>query len=111
MPGSSLTALSCLHDSCDTIGWLAAQILVAGLIPYLALPIDLIPDFVPVAGRLDDAALVAFVLRRVVRANPSLVQEHWPGPSSSLALLLRLVGGSDRVRCPVTVTFVVVSGS
>jgi len=76
------------------------KILVAGLIPYLALPIDLIPDFVPVAGQLDDAVLVAFVLRRVVRANPSLVQEHWPGPSSSLALLLRLVGGSDRVAAP-----------
>ena len=31
------------------------KILVAGLIPYLALPIDLIPDFIPVAGELDDA--------------------------------------------------------
>jgi len=76
------------------------KILVACLIPYLALPIDLIPDFVPVAGQLDDAVLVAFVLRRVVQANPTLVQEHWPGPSSSLALLLRLVGSSDRVAAP-----------
>lgn len=76
------------------------KVLVAGLIPYLALPIDLIPDFVPVAGQLDDAVLVAFVLRRVVQANPSLVQEHWPGPSSSLALLLRLVEDSDRVAAP-----------
>lgn len=66
------------------------KILVAGLIPYLALPIDLIPDFVPVAGQLDDAVLVAFVLRRVVQANPNLVQEHWPGPPTSLALILRL---------------------
>ena len=45
------------------------KILVAGLIPYLALPIDLIPDFVPVAGQLDDAVLVAFVLRRLARAT------------------------------------------
>ena len=55
------------------------KILVAALIPYLAHPIDLIPDFVPVAGQLDDAVLVAFVLRRVVRANPGLVRELWPG--------------------------------
>ena len=70
------------------------RLLVAALIPYLALPIDLIPDFVPVAGQLDDAVLVAFVLRRVARRNPQLVREHWPGPASSLAFVLRLAGAS-----------------
>ena len=68
------------------------KILVAALIPYLALPFDLIPDFIPVAGALDDAVLVAFVLRRIVRANPSLVRELWPGPPASLGLILRLAG-------------------
>lgn len=68
------------------------KLLVAALIPYLAVPIDLIPDFVPVAGQLDDAVLVAFVLRRVARKNPELVREHWPGPASSLSLVLRLAG-------------------
>src|SRR5437763_8617791 len=43
------------------------KLLVAALVPYLAMPFDLIPDFVPVVGQLDDAALVAFVLRRLVR--------------------------------------------
>jgi uncharacterized membrane protein YkvA (DUF1232 family) len=60
------------------------------LVPYLAMPFDLIPDFVPVAGQLDDAVLVALVLRRVVRARPELVCEHWPGPQSSLEVVLRL---------------------
>ena len=69
------------------------RLLVAALIPYLAMPFDLVPDFVPVAGQLDDAVLVAFVLRRVARGNPELVRELWPGPESSLRLLLRLVGG------------------
>ena len=69
------------------------KLLVAALIPYLALPFDLIPDFVPVAGQLDDAVLVAFVLRRIVRANPDLIREHWPGPPSSLGLVLRLASG------------------
>jgi uncharacterized membrane protein YkvA (DUF1232 family) len=57
------------------------------------MPFDLIPDFIPVAGQLDDAVLVAFVLRRVVRTNdPELVRELWPGPESSLSLVLRLAG-------------------
>jgi uncharacterized membrane protein YkvA (DUF1232 family) len=68
------------------------KILVAALIPYLAMPFDLIPDFIPVAGQLDDAVLVAFVLRRVLRSDPDLIGELWPGPSSSLALILRVVG-------------------
>jgi uncharacterized membrane protein YkvA (DUF1232 family) len=68
------------------------KVLVAALIPYLAFPFDLIPDFIPVAGQLDDAVLIAFVLRRVVRANPALVQELWPGPASSLGVVLRLAG-------------------
>jgi uncharacterized membrane protein YkvA (DUF1232 family) len=68
------------------------KLLVAALIPYLAMPFDLIPDFIPVAGQLDDAILVAFVLRRVVKKEPGLVKEHWPGPPSSLEVILRLAG-------------------
>jgi len=68
------------------------KLLVAALIPYLAMPFDLIPDFIPVAGQLDDAILVAFVLRRVVRNDPNLVRQLWPGPPSSLAVILRLAG-------------------
>jgi uncharacterized membrane protein YkvA (DUF1232 family) len=69
------------------------KLLLALLALYLASPIDLIPDFVPVAGQLDDALLVAFVLRRVLRGSgPELVREHWPGPRRSLDLVLRLAG-------------------
>jgi uncharacterized membrane protein YkvA (DUF1232 family) len=63
------------------------KLLVAALLPYLALPFDLIPDFIPVAGQLDDAVLVALVLRRVMRTRPDLVEEHWPGPPRTLAWL------------------------
>ena len=66
------------------------KVLVGALIPYLALPFDLVPDFIPVAGQLDDAVIVAFVLHRVAQENPELIREHWPGPSSSLALIMRL---------------------
>lgn len=68
------------------------RLLVGALIPYLAMPFDLVPDFIPVAGQLDDAVIAAFVLRRVARGDPELVRELWPGPESSLRLLLRLIG-------------------
>jgi uncharacterized membrane protein YkvA (DUF1232 family) len=69
------------------------KLLLLALVAYLATPIDLIPDFIPVAGQLDDAILVALVLRRLLRgAGPELVREHWRGPEASLGALLRLAG-------------------
>lgn len=69
--------------------------LLLTMIGYLAMPIDLVPDFIPVAGQLDDLLLVAFVLRNVLRAGgPELLNEHWPGPASSLGVISRLAFGS-----------------
>jgi uncharacterized membrane protein YkvA (DUF1232 family) len=65
-----------------------------GLVAYLSLPFDLVPDFIPVAGQLDDAVIVAFVLRHFVRAGgEQLIRELWPGPEQSLAFVLRIAGG------------------
>jgi uncharacterized membrane protein YkvA (DUF1232 family) len=70
------------------------KLLLAALIAYLAMPFDLVPDFIPVTGQLDDVIIVAFVLRTVVRAGgPDLLCEHWPGPTTSLNALLRLAYG------------------
>jgi uncharacterized membrane protein YkvA (DUF1232 family) len=67
------------------------QLIVLGA--YLVSPIDLIPDFIPVVGQLDDAAIAAVVLRGVVRsAGPEVVAEHWPGTVRSLNVVLRLAG-------------------
>ena len=68
--------------------------LVAALIGYLAMPFDLVPDFIPVAGQLDDAIAVALILRTLLRSGgPEILREHWPGPPSSLAALMRLAYG------------------
>jgi uncharacterized membrane protein YkvA (DUF1232 family) len=69
------------------------KLLLVGLVGYLALPFDLVPDFIPIAGQLDDLIVVGLVLRSFVRPDGGeLVREHWPGPRRSLELVLRAAG-------------------
>jgi uncharacterized membrane protein YkvA (DUF1232 family) len=64
---------------------------------YLAIPIDLIPDFVPVLGYADDAIIVTAVLRSVVRsAGLEPIRGYWPGTEDGLAAVLRLCGLADQ---------------
>ena len=61
------------------------------LFAYLANPIDLIPDFVPVLGYADDAIIVAAVLRSVVRrAGPDAIRRNWPGTPEGLSTIWTL---------------------
>jgi uncharacterized membrane protein YkvA (DUF1232 family) len=58
---------------------------------WLASPIDLIPEFLPVIGGIDDAVVAGLVLRHVVkRAGPDVVKDHWRGDPRTLGLLLRV---------------------
>ena len=64
------------------------------LVLYLASPIDLIPDFFPGIGQLDDALAIAIVLRYAFRGGGrELLRERWPGPDSSRALVERAAFG------------------
>jgi uncharacterized membrane protein YkvA (DUF1232 family) len=72
------------------------------LLAYLALPIDLVPDFVPVLGYADDAIIVSLVLRSVVRrAGPQVIRRHWPGTADGLAALSRLAGLDLQTASPL----------
>lgn len=64
------------------------------LVGYLSTPIDLVPDFIPVAGQLDDVLVAAVALRYALRAGgPELLREHWRGPDQSLEAVMRLAYG------------------
>jgi uncharacterized membrane protein YkvA (DUF1232 family) len=100
--GALLTeALRLLPDVLRLIRRLAAdpnlprgvRIRLGALLVYLASPIDLIPDFIPVLGYADDAIIVIAVLRSVARrAGVSAVRAHWPGTDDGFAALARLAG-------------------
>jgi uncharacterized membrane protein YkvA (DUF1232 family) len=63
---------------------------------WIASPIDLIPEFIPVLGPLDDAVVAALILRHVLRtAGPEVIAEHWRGDASTLERILRLSGRSS----------------
>jgi uncharacterized membrane protein YkvA (DUF1232 family) len=68
------------------------RIRLALLVGYLLLPIDLVPDFIPVVGYADDALVVALALRSVIRvAGPEAIERHWPGTPEGLGALKRLL--------------------
>jgi uncharacterized membrane protein YkvA (DUF1232 family) len=69
-------------------------LLVLGAV-WLASPIDLIPEFVPGVGPIDDAVVAALVLRHLVkRAGPDVVRDHWQGDPRTIGLILRAAGAS-----------------
>jgi uncharacterized membrane protein YkvA (DUF1232 family) len=71
----------------------ARRALLFVVLGYLALPFDLVPDFLPGIGQLDDAVVLGLALRLVVRGGGTeLVRQAWPGPDASLTIVLRAAG-------------------
>ncbi len=70
------------------------KVLLALLVGYLLMPIDLVPDFIPVVGQLDDVIVAALAIRVALRSGgEALLEEHWPGPEASLSLVRRAAFG------------------
>lgn len=60
---------------------------------YLAFPLDLVPDFIPVAGYADDVIVVALVLRSVARrAGVVAIDRNWPGTPDGLRVVKQVAG-------------------
>ena len=63
---------------------------------WIASPIDLIPEFIPFLGPLDDAVVAVLVLRHLLRvAGPEAIRDHWRGDPASLDRILRIAGTSS----------------
>jgi uncharacterized membrane protein YkvA (DUF1232 family) len=71
------------------------------VLAYLALPIDLVPDFLPGIGQLDDAVVLAIALRALARGTSTEeLREAWPGPETSLRIVLRAAGRETNGSAP-----------
>ena len=72
---------------------LGSKVLVGGALVWLLSPIDLVPEFIPVLGPLDDVIVVGLVLRHLIkRAGAGVVEEHWRGDPRALRTALRVAG-------------------
>ena len=78
------------------------KVLVAGAIAYIVTPMDLIPDFIPFLGEVDDVYLLILALRRLLEnAGRKVLLSHWGGDPESLRTLnLRLVIGAAAFFLP-----------
>lgn len=62
------------------------KLVVAGAIAYILLPVDIIPDFVPFLGEVDDVFLLILALQRLIsNAGRAVVQAYWPGDPADLS--------------------------
>jgi len=99
--GSAAEALRLLPDLLRLVRRLAAdgdlprgvRVRLALAAAYLALPFDLVPDFLPVIGQADDVVVVVLVLRSVFRrAGVEALRRHWAGTDAGFEVLRRLAG-------------------
>jgi len=64
------------------------KLMIGGIILYVISPIDIIPDFIPVLGLVDDLLLVVYGLNEILnKIDPEIVREHWSGEDDLLLTL------------------------
>lgn len=72
------------------------------LVVYLASPVDLIPDFVPLLGYADDVLITALVLRLVLKSSgDEALERHWNGSVAGLEVIQRLAGCTPNRRSSI----------
>jgi uncharacterized membrane protein YkvA (DUF1232 family) len=82
---------------------LKTKVLVGGIIAYIASPIDLLPDFIPMIGKIDDVAVVFFAMNKIINEVPEeVILANWTGKEDiikivkeAVAFISKLVGGQN----------------
>ena len=70
-----------------------SKVVLGVALVWIASPIDLLPEFLPVIGPLDDVIVAALALRHLLRrAGPEPIRDHWRGDPHTLELVLRAAG-------------------
>lgn len=70
------------------------KVLLGVGVAWVVSPIDLIPEFIPVVGPLDDVVVAALILRRIIRrAGSDALRDHWRGDPATLERIVRLSRG------------------
>lgn len=75
-----------------------SKLILAGTLLYLVSPIDVIPDFVPGLGQLDDIVVALLALHSILnRVDEAVVLDHWNGEASVIQLVRQGVGAVARL--------------
>ncbi|MFL5380966.1 MAG: YkvA family protein [Longimicrobiaceae bacterium] len=75
----------------------ADKAIVVGALAYAALPADLIPDWIPGLGEIEDVFLVALALSRLLtHAGEEVLMDHWEGDEETLAAAIDALEGATQ---------------
>ena len=70
-----------------------SKLILGAILGYMVVPIDIVPDFLPVVGQADDALLLAYGIRHIIEvAGADIVLEHWDGSQDVLELVGQITG-------------------
>ncbi|TEB14274.1 hypothetical protein Psfp_03025 [Pelotomaculum sp. FP] len=70
----------------------ADKAILGAAIAYIFSPMDLLPDFIPFFGQVDDAYIVAIALQRLLNsAGEDIIKEHWEGSVGAIASLQSII--------------------
>ncbi|HET6360984.1 MAG TPA: YkvA family protein [Gemmatimonadota bacterium] len=65
-----------------------SKLVLCGTVLYLVSPIDVVPDFVPGLGQLDDAVVALLALHSILnRVDDEVIVEHWPGDENVIRMV------------------------
>jgi len=67
------------------------KIFISGIIAYVIMPIDIIPDFIPIIGHIDDLVLVVFGLNLILNEiDEQVLLDNWSGEEDVLELMQKI---------------------